>query len=235
MTQKKNERRKKATVTIPALMVAATSSLLLLMSPTMFSTLIQNAEATMLVQNVATYTLEDQPITMNLAGSANYPTFHYIIAAQPQNGKIINLNEKTGHLIYLPEKGFVGIDLFKYRIVSNYNETWTSNTGTVKVAVVEPWKQYCYNNPITPLQLSQYVTAKQLTAANMPGIIGTTNIEPIKATPLGNMEYVNAKIAFELANGSYSWWSLGLDQKAWMTDNYCNLLDRTDLWLNPER
>ena len=234
MRQTEDERRRKATIAIPA-MLAIGSSSFLLMTPTIFSALLPNAEATMLAQDVVTYTLKGQPTIVNLEGSANYPTFHYVIPTQPQNGKIVTLDAKNGHLLYQPNAGFAGIDLFKYRIGSNYNETWISNTGIVKVAVVEPWKQYCYNNPITPLQLSQYVKAKQLTAANMPEIIGTTNIEPMKATPVGNMEYVDAKAAFELANGSYSWWTLDLGQKAWMMDNYCNLLDRTDLWLNPQR
>jgi hypothetical protein len=227
------DERKNSRIVIPVMLAIASS--VLLMTPTTFSALLPNAEAAMLAQDVVTYTLKGQVTTVNLAGSANYPTFHYIISAQPQNGKIVTLDAKAGQLTYQPNTSFAGVDSFNYKIVSNNNETWTSNTGIVKVAVVEPWKQYCNNNPITPLQLTQYVKDRHLTAANMPGIIGTTNIEPMKATPLGNMEYVNAKIAFELANGSYSWWMLDLGQKAWMMDNYCNLLDRTDLWLNPQR
>ena len=192
------------------------------------------AEATMLSQDIVTYTLKDEPTTIKLQGSANYSTFHYEIAAPPQQGRIVSLDANTGEALYQPNSGFAGIDSFTYKIVSNYNGAWTSDAGKVRVAVVEPWRQYCYDSPITPIQLSQYIKAKQLTAANMPGIIGTTNIEPLKATPQGHMEYVDAKAAFEAANGQYSWWTLDLEQKAWIMDGYCNLLDRTDLWMNPQ-
>jgi hypothetical protein len=217
---------------ISGIVLTGTFLFLILASP---STLLPKAEATMLSQDIITYTLKGQPTMMQLSGSANYSTFHYEIAVQPLNGKIVMLDAKSGQLVYKPNSDFTGIDSLRYRIVSNYNETWSSNTATGKVAVVEPWKQYCYNSQITPIQLSQYIKAKQLTAANMPGIMGTTNIEPLKATPQGHMEYVDAKAAFEVANGSYSWWTLNLEQKAWIMDNYCNLLDRTDLWLNPQR
>ena len=64
---------------------------------------------------------------------------------------------------------------------------------------------------------------------------GAVNFDTVRATPEGQMAYVNAKIAFELANGPYSWWTLDLGQKAWMIEKYCDLLDKTDLWLNPRR
>jgi hypothetical protein len=207
----------------------------LLVMPMAFQTLLPRAEAVMLAQNIVTYTLKDEPTAVKLQGSANYSTFHYEIATPPHNGVIVSLDAKTGEALYQPNSEFAGIDSFTYKIVSNYNEAWASSAGTVRVAVVEPWRQYCFDSPITPVQLSQYIKAKQLTTANMPGIIGTTNIEPLKATPQGHMEYIDAKAAYEVANGSYSWWTLDLEQKAWIMDNYCNLLDRTDLWLNPQR
>ncbi len=206
----------------------------LLLMPAIFSVLLPNAEAVMLSQDIVTYTLKNEQTTISLTGSANYPTFHYVITAQPQNGKIISFDAKTGQVIYQPNSGFAGIDSFKYRIVSDFNDTWASNKATVKVAVAEPWKQYCNDCPITPVQLSQYIKDKHLTEANMPDI-GAVNFEPLKATPEGQMAYTNAKIAYELANGPYSWWNLDLGQKAWMMDKYCDLLDRTDLWLNPPR
>lgn len=215
------------------LMSAITAAALLLM-PTAFSALLPNAEAVMLSQDIVTYTLKDEQTKINLAGSADYPTFHYVITTQPQNGKIVSFDAKTGAVTYQPNSGFAGIDSFKYRIVSDFNDAWTSNKATVKVAIAEPWKQYCNDCPVTPVQLSQYVKAKNLTAANMPDA-GATNFEPLRATPEGQMAYVNAKIAFELANGPYSWWTLDLGQKAWMMDKYCDLLDKTDLWLNPQR
>lgn len=211
--------------------IAATA---LLLAPATFSVLLPNAEAAMLSQDIVTYTLKNEQVKVNLTGSANYPTFHYVITNQPQNGKIVSFDAKTGQVAYQPNSGFTGIDSFKYRIVSDFNDTWTSNKATIKVAVAEPWKQYCNDCPITPVQLSQYVKAKNLTAASMPDA-GAANFEPLKATPEGQMAYVDAKIAFELVNGPYSWWTLDLGQKAWMMDKYCDLLDKTDLWLNPVR
>ena len=192
------------------------------------------AEAVMLSQDIVALTLKDELATITLSGSANYPTFHYVIVAQPQNGKILSLDEKSGELVYQPNPGFAGADSIRYRIASDFNDAWTSDTGTVKIAIAEPWKQYCSDCPITPVQLSQYVKAKSLTAANMPDA-GAVNFDRLRATDEGQMAYVNAKIAYELANGPYSWWTLDLGQKAWMIEKYCDLLDRTDLWLNPTR
>jgi hypothetical protein len=198
------------------------------------SALLPNAEAVMLAQDIVVQTLKNQQATVNLSGSANYPTFHYVIVTQPQNGKIVSLDAETGKVLYQPNSGFAGIDSFRYRIASDFNDSWTSNTATVKIAVAEPWKQYCNDCPITPVQLSQYVKAKSLTAVNMPDA-GAVNFDRVRATPEGQMAYVNAKIAYELANGPYSWWTLDLGQKAWMMEKYCDLLDKTDLWLNPRR
>lgn len=198
------------------------------------SAFLPNADAVMLSQDIVVQTLKNEQTTVKLSGSANYSTFHYVITTQPQNGKIVSLDAETGEVLYQPNSGFSGIDSFRYRIVSDFNDTWVSDKATVKVAVVEPWKQHCNDCPITPVQLSQYVKAKSLTAANMPDA-GAVNFDAVRATPEGQMAYVNAKIAYELANGPYSWWTLDLGQKAWMIEKYCDLLDKTDLWLNPRR
>lgn len=84
-----------------------------------------------------TYTLKNEQTTVNLTGSANYPTFNYVITMQPQNGKTVFLDANTGTAVYRPNSGFADIDSFKYRIVSDFNDSWTSDKITVKIAVVE--------------------------------------------------------------------------------------------------
>lgn len=198
------------------------------------STILPKAEAVMLSQDIVAFTLKNEQMTINLIGSANYPTFHYVITTQPQNGKILSLDIKTGVAIYQPNPGFAGTDTFKYRIVSDFNDTWTSNKATVRIAIAEPWEQYCGDCQVTPVQLSLYIKDNSLTAANMPDA-GAANFDRLRATEEGHMAYVNARIAYELANGPYSWWTLDLGQKAWMIEKYCDLLFRTDAWLNPTR
>ena len=81
---------------------------------------------------------------------------------------------------------------------------------------------------LSALGLAAYMKDSSLgVPANSPEIIGTTNIEPIKATPYGKMAYTNAKIAVELSG--QSWWALDLGQKAFLIEQYCNLLDKAEL------
>lgn len=163
---------------------------------------------------------------IQLEGSANYPTFKYVVIRSPMNGTL-TLDSASGIATYVPNQGFVGIDSFKYRIVSTINATWTSSTAIVKMAVGEPWQEFC-GSDLDPLQLSSYMRDSSLgLPANSPEIIGTTNIEPIKATPYGHMAYTNAKIAVEMSG--QSWWALNLGQKAFLIDQYCNLLDKAEL------
>lgn len=163
---------------------------------------------------------------IQLEGSANYPTFKYEVTNSPKNGTLV-LDANNGKVNYAPNAGFTGIDSFKYRIVSTLNSTWVSSKATVMLAVGEPWSEFC-GSTLSPLGLSRYMEDSSLgVPANSPEIIGTTNIEPMKATPYGHMAYTNAKIAVELSGES--WWALDLGQKAFLMDQYCNLLDKAEL------
>ena len=74
------------------------------------SAFLPNAEAVMLSQDIVVQTLKNEQTTVKLSGSANYPTFHYVITSQPQNGKIVSLDAETGEVLYQPNSGFSGID-----------------------------------------------------------------------------------------------------------------------------
>ena len=150
-----------------------------------------------------------------MQGSAIYPTFHYELTKAPANGVYL-FDAATGKGVYTPNAGFTGIDRISYKIVSNYNDDWHSDIATIKIAVAEPWAQFAIDEvtaKMSPIDLAQYIKDRNLTAANMSDVPGITNIEPYKLTPYGKMAYANAKIAFELANGQYSWWTLSLGQK----------------------
>lgn len=184
----------------------------------------QTAEAAMISNNVRTWTLKGEPSTVQMVGTANYPTFHYVIMSVPANGQIPSYDGVTGEAFYQPNAGFTGVDSFTYRIVSNYNSAWFSNTATVKIAVVENWTEY-YPAATTPVLMSDYVIAKGLNASTVNEIPGVTNIEPYKQTPQGHINYVNVKAAYELAG--QNWWDLTLGQKMWLMEN---LYYKTGQW-----
>ena len=189
--------------------------------------LIAPAHGEMVVKNATFYLDKNTTIDgYQLEGSANYPTFQYEVSIYPKNGALI-LDPATGKIGYTPNSGFTGIDSFKYRIVSELNSSWYSSKATVRAVVGEPWNEYC-GAKLTPIGLSTYMKDSSLgVPANSPEILGTTNIEPIKATPYGMMAYTNSKIAVELSG--QSWWALSLGQKAFLIEQYCILLDKAEL------
>lgn len=184
------------------------------------------AQAEMTAKSTAFYLDKATSITdAQLEGFADYPTFRYEVTSNPKNG--IALDANSGKMTYSPNVGFTGIDSFKYRIVSTINSNWFSSQATVKMVVGEPWNAFC-GSDLSPIGLSTYMKNKSLgLPANTPEIYGTTNIEPMKATPYGKMAYTNAKIAVELSGRS--WWALDLGQKAFLMEHYCNLLDKAEL------
>lgn len=186
------------------------------------------AQAEMVAKD-ATFYLDKNTNNMagyQLEGSANYPTFQYEVSLYSKNGWLV-VDSDTGKIGYTPNTGFTGIDSFKYRIVSELNSNWFSSKATGRAVVGEPWDAYC-GAKLTPIGLSIYMKDSSLgVPANSPEILGTTNIEPIKATPYGKMAYTNAKIAVELSG--QSWWELDLGQKAFLIEQYCNLLDKAEL------
>ena len=189
--------------------------------------LVAPAQAEMVAKNATFYLDKNTTIDgYQLEGSANYPTFQYEVSVYPKNGGLV-LDPATGKIGYTPNSGFTGIDSFKYRIVSELNSNWYSSKATVRAVVGEPWNEYC-DAKLTPIGLSTYMKDSSLgVPANSPEILGTTNIEPIKATPYGKMAYTNSKIAVELSG--QSWWALSLGQKAFLIEQYCNLLDKAEL------
>jgi hypothetical protein len=189
--------------------------------------LLAPAQAEMVAKNAMFYLDKNTTIDgYQLEGSANYPTFRYEVSVYPKNGALV-LDPDTGKIGYTPNTGFTGIDSFNYRIVSELNSNWYSSKATVRAAVGEPWNEYC-DAKLTPIGLSTYMKDSSLgVPANSPEIIGTTNIEPIKATPYGKMAYTNSKIAVELSG--QSWWALSLGQKAFLIEQYCILLDKAEL------
>lgn len=207
-----------------AVSATVVTALILLLS---FGFAVPAAQAEMVANTLALYLDKDTADKkIQLEGSANYPTFKYEVTRGPMNGTLI-LDSASGKATYTPNSGFAGVDSFKYRIVSTINSTWTSSNAVVKMAVGEPWHEFC-GSDLNPLQLSLYMKDKSLgVPSNSPEIIGTTNIEPIKATPYGHMAYTNAKIAVEMSG--QSWWALNLGQKAFLIDQYCNLLDKAEL------
>lgn len=189
--------------------------------------LVAPAQAEMVAKNATFYLDKNTTIDgYQLEGSANYPTFQYEVSVYPTNGALV-LDPDTGKIGYIPNTGFTGVDSFKYRIVSELNSNWYSSKATVRAVVGEPWNAYC-GAELTPIGLSMYMKDSSLgVPANSPEIIGTTNIEPIKATPYGKMAYANSKIAIELSG--QSWWALSLGQKAFLIEQYCTLLDKGEL------
>lgn len=179
---------------------------------------LKTAEAAMISNGINTYTLKNSPTGIQMVGTANYPTFHYVIMTAPANGQI-QFDGATGEAFYQPNIGFQGVDSFTYKIVSNYSQEWFSNTATVKIAVVENWTAF-YPEKVTPVVLAQYVKDKSMTSATVNEIPGVTNIEPYKQTPQGKVAYSNVKAAWEMSGNS--WWSLTLGQKQWLMDNLHN-------------
>lgn len=207
--------------------VLKTTTLVVAVASILIVSLAAPARAEMIAKDGTFYLHKDTVIEgYQLEGSANYPTFNYQVSVYPKNGTLI-LSPESGMITYTPNPGFTGIDSFKYKIVSSLNSNWYSAKATVTAVVGEPWSPYC-GAKLTPIGLAAYMKDSSLgVPANSPEIIGTTNIEPIKATPYGKMAYTNAKIAVELSG--QSWWALDLGQKAFLMEQYCNLLDKTEL------
>lgn len=207
--------------------VLKTTTLVVAVASILIVSLAAPARAEMIAKGGTFYLHKDTVIEgYQLEGSANYPTFNYQVSVYPKNGTLI-LSPESGMITYTPNPGFTGIDSFKYKIVSSLNSNWYSAKATVTAVVGEPWSPYC-GAKLTPIGLAAYMKDSSLgVPANSPEIIGTTNIEPIKATPYGKMAYTNAKIAVELSG--QSWWALDLGQKAFLMEQYCNLLDKTEL------
>ena len=178
----------------------------------------KTAEAAMISNSINSYTLKNEPTTIQLVGTANYPTFHYVVMSGAANGSL-QFDGATGEVFYQPNANFQGVDSFTYRIVSNYNNAWFSNTATVKIAVVENWTEF-YPEQVTPVVLAQYIKDKSMTSATVNEIPGVTNIEPYKATPQGKVAYSNVKASWELSG--QSWWDLTLGQKMWLMENLHN-------------
>jgi hypothetical protein len=207
--------------------VLKTTTLVVAVASILIVSLAAPARAEMIAKGGTFYLHKDTVIEgYQLEGSANYPTFNYQVSVYPKNGTLI-LSPESGMITYTPNPGFTGIDSFKYKIVSSLNSNWYSAKATVTAVVGEPWSPYC-GAKLTPIGLAAYMKDSSLgVPANSPEIIGTTNIEPIKATPYGKMAYTNAKIAVELSG--QSWWALDLGQKAFLIEQYCNLLDKAEL------
>lgn len=185
------------------------------------------AHAEMLSQNITTYTIKSEPTTIKLVGSSQWNNFHFVIMSMASHGTIPSYNGVTGEVFYQPTAGFTGIDSFTYRIVSNENTNWFSATTTVKIAVVEDCSNYCQNKS-SVVDLANFMKAQQYTPANAPEIPGVTNLEPRKATAYGQVVYTDAKIAVTLSG--QDWYSFSLGQRAYMMDNYCTLLNKSDIW-----
>ena len=207
--------------------VLKTTTLVVAVASILIVSLAAPARAEMIAKGDIFYSHKDTVTEgYQLEGSANYPTFNYQVSVYPKNGTLI-LNQESGMITYTPNPGFTGIDSFKYKIVSTLNSNRYSAKATVTAVVGEPWSPYC-GAKLTPIGLATYMKDSSLgVPANSPEIIDTTNIEPIKATPHGKMAYTNAKIAVELS--SQSWWALDLGQKAFLIEQYCNLLDKAEL------
>lgn len=186
----------------------------------------QNANAELVAQPIVTWTLKSEPTTVQLVGSGNYNDWHYVIMSTPSHGTLLSYDGLTGQALYQPNAGFTGIDSFTYRLVKNMNTNWYSATVTVKIAVVEPC-QFCSAHS-SVVDLANYFKAKNYTPANAPEVQGVTNLEPRKATADGSVAYTNAKIAITLSG--QDWYSFSLGQRAYMMDNYCNLLNKSDMW-----
>jgi hypothetical protein len=179
----------------------------------------QTAEAALVSENIYTYTLKNEPTTVQMVGSGNYNDWHYVVKSQPTYGVVPSFDGVTGEAFYQPNAGVNGIaDKFTYRLEKD-NPDWFSNTSTVRIAIVENWTEF-YPEKVTPVVLMQYIKDKGLTSATVNTTPGVSNIEPYKATPQGKIAYSNVKAAWELSG--QSWWNLSLGQKQWLMDNLHN-------------
>lgn len=211
-------------------------ALALFLAAAAYTSTAAKAEAVMVATSYETYTLKDQALWLYLQGSANYPTFKFEVVRQPANGIYTLQDNVSGKGYYTPNTGFTGIDTIKYKIVSIYNSAWHSDVATIKIAVAEPWAQFALGEETaktSPIDLAQYLKERGIGPSTTNQIFDVTNIEPYKQTPYGKMAYANAKIAFELANGSWSWWELSLGQKQWLMENYIELLGKAYIYFNP--
>lgn len=205
--------------------IAAASMLILAIAGSSFGAP-RNVEATMIANSLETFAIRNTPTNIQLVGTANYPTYHYEIVAQPSSGSAVLKDSAKGIVTFTPPADTDGIVLtFSYKIVSNYNPAWFSNVATVKVAVVKQWTAY-YPAVTTPVQIANFIRDRQLTAATATEEPGVTNIEPYKATSEGSVHYSNVKAAWIMTG--QDWYKLTLGQRQYLMDE---LPFKTGLWI----